>query len=104
MVDTPSAGSRLYDRVAGDHRKSIEQATNLDIKHFYCRMLVLNAVWVPLTESALIARYVPIWNSIVPGFGNHDPGAGRKAGKDIPLGHFASWKRSRNRGGPNGYI
>lgn len=36
-------------------------------------MLVLNAVWVPLTESALIARYVPVWNSIVPGFGNHAP-------------------------------
>ena len=81
VVDTPSAGTRLYDRIAGDHRKSIEQATNLDIKHFYCRMLVLNAVWVPLTESALIARYVPIWNSIVPGFGNHNPGAGRKAGR-----------------------
>ncbi len=80
-VDTPRAGSRLYDRVANDHRKSIEQAANLDVDHFYCRMLVLNAVWVPLTESALIARYVPVWNSIVPGFGNHAPGKGRAAGR-----------------------
>ena len=81
IVDTPQAGTRLYDRVANDHRKSIEAATNIDVSEFYCRMLVLNAVWVPLTESALIARYVPIWNSIVPGFGNHAPGKGRKDGK-----------------------
>lgn len=47
-VDTPLTGSRLYDRVANDHRKSIEEAVNLDIAHFYCRMLVLNAVWVHL--------------------------------------------------------
>lgn len=80
-VDTPRAGTRLYDRVANDHRKSIEAATNLKVEEFYCRMLVLNAVWVPLTESALIARYVPVWNSIVPGFGNHAPGKGRVAGK-----------------------
>lgn len=80
-VDTPLAGSRLYDRVSNDHRKSIEQAVNLDVAHFYCRMLVLNAVWVPLTESALIARYVPVWNSIVPGFGNHALGKGRAAGR-----------------------
>lgn len=80
-VDTPRAGTRLYDRVASDHRASIEAATNLRVEDFSCRMLVLNAVWVPLTESALIARYVPVWNSIVPGFGNHAPGRGRAAGK-----------------------
>lgn len=80
LVDTPQADSRLYDRVSKDHRKSIGQAVNLDVSHFSCRMLVLNAVWVPLTESALIARYVPVWNSIVPGFGNHAPGKGRAAG------------------------
>lgn len=81
VVDTPQAGMRLYDRVANDHRKSIEAATNIEVSEFQCRMLVLNAVWVPLTESALIARYVPVWNSIVPGFGNHAPGRGRAAGK-----------------------
>lgn len=81
VVDTPQAGTRLFDRVTNDHRKSIESATNIEVSEFQCRMLVLNAVWVPLTESALIARYVPIWNSIVPGFGNHAPGKGRIAGK-----------------------
>ena len=81
VVDTRQSGTALYDRVAKDHRKSIEQAINLDVEHFACKMLVLNAVWVPLTESALIGRYVPVWNSILPGFGNHDPGGGRKEGK-----------------------
>ena len=80
-VDARQSGSALYERVAQDHRSSIEKAINLDVKHFACKMLVLNAVWVPLTESALIGRYVPIWNSILPGFGNHAPGVGRKDGK-----------------------
>lgn len=80
-VDTPRVGTRLYNRLANDHRRSIDIAANLKIEEFYCRILVLNAVWVPLTESALIARYVPVWNSIVSGFGNHVPGKGRVAGK-----------------------
>lgn len=28
-------------------------------------------------EAELIRRYVPLWNSIIDGFGNHDPGSGR---------------------------
>lgn len=80
-VDAPRVGTRLYDRVARDHRASIEAAVNLRVEEFSCRMLVLHAIWVPLTESALIARYAPVWNSIVPGFGNHAPGKGRIAGK-----------------------
>ncbi|MBY4797667.1 Eco29kI family restriction endonuclease [Collinsella sp. AGMB00827] len=79
--DTPDMSTRLYDRVAREHRRSIEQATNLDIADFSCRMLILNPVWVALTESALISRYIQIWNSVVPGFGNHPPGKGRAAGK-----------------------
>ena len=80
-VDTSLAGSRLYERVSKDHRRSIEKAVNLEVSDFSCRMLVLNAIWVPLTESALIARYCPVWNNILRGFGNHDPGSGRAAGK-----------------------
>ena len=80
-VDARESGSALYNRVAKDHRKSIEQAINLDVRHFACKMSILNAVWVPLTESALIGKYVPIWNSVLPGFGNHDPGKGRKDGR-----------------------
>jgi hypothetical protein len=28
-------------------------------------------------EAELIRRYAPLWNSVVDGFGNHDPGKGR---------------------------
>jgi hypothetical protein len=28
-------------------------------------------------EAELIRRYRPLWNTVVDGFGNHDPGAGR---------------------------
>lgn len=29
-------------------------------------------------ESLLIGRFSPIWNTVVDGFGNHDPGSGRR--------------------------
>lgn len=80
-VDAPEAGKRLFDRISKDHRKSIERAVNLEVEHFSCKLLVLNAVWVPLTESALIGRYAPIWNSVITGFGNHQQGSGRISGK-----------------------
>jgi hypothetical protein len=28
-------------------------------------------------EAALIRSYKPIWNTLIDGFGNHDPGSGR---------------------------
>jgi hypothetical protein len=28
-------------------------------------------------EAELIRRYKPLWNTVVDGFGNHDPGSGR---------------------------
>jgi hypothetical protein len=34
-----------------------------------------------LAESLLIERYRPLWNVVVDGFGNHDPGSGRHQGK-----------------------
>lgn len=80
-INAPKAGNMLYKRIAADHRKSIEQAVNLDVSDFTCRILVLNPIWVMLAETSLIARYTPVWNSLLDGFGNHDPGAGRRQGK-----------------------
>ncbi|MDD7811584.1 Eco29kI family restriction endonuclease [Mycobacterium sp. CSUR Q5927] len=61
----------------GEHARSIIQATDLDIGDFSCRWLVVDPIWIPLGESVLIARFAPVWNVIVDGFGNHDPGSGR---------------------------
>lgn len=74
-----SKGSSLFSRL-DEHRKSIELAHNLDIKDFWCRYLVVDDIWIPLGESLLIQRYRPLWNSVVDGFGNHDPGSGRYKG------------------------
>lgn len=72
-------GIALYSRL-DEHRKSIEQATNLEIGDFWCRYLVVDDIWIPLGESLLIQRHRPIWNSLIDGFGNHDPGSGRHKG------------------------
>lgn len=69
----------LYERIRG-HRTSIQQATNLDVEDFYVRWLVTEPIWIPLGESILIGRYVPVWNSILWGFGNNEPGGGRGKG------------------------
>lgn len=72
-------GKKLFSRLE-EHRKSIEATSNLDIADFSCRHLVVDDVWIPLGESLLIQRHRPIWNSLIDGFGNHTPGAGRFKG------------------------
>lgn len=72
-------GQDLYKRIS-EHRKSIEAAVNLKVEDFCCRYLVLDDIWIPLGETLLISKTAPVWNSILDGFGNHDPGAGRRAG------------------------
>ncbi len=74
-LDIP-AGAVLYNRLA-EHAESIQGTKNLDIKHFACRYLVVDDIWIPLGESLLIEMFSPIWNRLIDGFGNHDPGKGR---------------------------
>ena len=69
-------GAVLYKRLK-EHADSIRQAEIIDIKDFLCRYLVVDDIWIPLGESLLIAQFSPIWNKLVDGFGNHDPGKGR---------------------------
>lgn len=69
-------GQSLFKRLR-EHGESIKQAENLDIDDFRCRFLVVDDIWIPLGESLVIAKYSPIWNKIIDGFGNHDPGKGR---------------------------
>ena len=70
----------LIDRLR-DHADSIKAAKNLDIDDFFCRYLIVDHLWLELAESMLIARFSPLWNKLIDGFGNHDPGSGRHAGK-----------------------
>ncbi len=70
-------GHALYSRLM-HHAKSITQTRNLSLSDFRCRYLVVVPVWIGLAERFLIEHYQPIWNTMVDGFGNHDPGSGRK--------------------------
>lgn len=71
--------SRALSRRLGEHARSVEAATNLETA-FTCRWLVVEPIWIPLGESVLISRFTPVWNGLLDGFGNHDPGAGRRLG------------------------
>ncbi len=73
-------GMPLFKRLS-EHAASVAQARSLDLIDFHCRYLVVEDIWIPLGESLLIARYQPLWNVIVEGFGNHDPGSGRHSGQ-----------------------
>lgn len=72
-------GRVLFDRLK-QHGRSIKYASNLDIADFHCRYLIVDDIWIPLGESLLIAKLDPLWNKLIDGFGNHDPGKGRHAG------------------------
>lgn len=74
-VDSRALSSRLRD-----HVKSITEARNLNLDDFFCRYLIVDDIWIPLGESLLIAKFTPLWNAVVDGFGNHDPGKGRHNG------------------------
>ena len=76
-------GHSLHNRLS-EHADSIVEASNLDIRDFQCRFLVVDDVWIPLAESLLIERFQPLWNVLVDGFGNHDPGSGRHQQKKSP--------------------
>jgi hypothetical protein len=70
-------GSVLYNRLS-EHAESIKQASStIRIEDFFCRYLVVDDIWIPLGESLLISKFMPIWNQFLDGFGNHDPGKGR---------------------------
>jgi len=69
----------LYGRLR-EHAESIHLAINLDLGDFVCRFLVVQDLWIPLAEQLLIAHFSPLWNRLIDGFGNHDPGAGRYNG------------------------
>lgn len=72
-------GEELHSRLR-EHAKSIKHTPSLKLGDFTCRFMVMEGAQSDLigtVEAALIRRYMPLWNSVVDGFGNHDPGKGR---------------------------
>ncbi|MEU3601034.1 Eco29kI family restriction endonuclease [Streptomyces sp. NPDC006798] len=67
----------LWDRIY-EHKQSLGQVHDLEISDFSVRYLVAIEAFVSIAERVMIRHYRPVWNSIVDGFGNHDPGANRR--------------------------
>lgn len=75
--------SSLYNRMK-QHVKSIGETRNLSTDDFACRFMIFEGDsqnMIAAVEAAIIAEKSPIWNSVIDGFGNHDPGAMRKSGR-----------------------
>jgi Eco29kI restriction endonuclease len=76
---TIQASATLYRRLS-EHAASIRAAENLELGDFKCRFVILEgeeSSLISTVEAAIIQRYRPLWNSVIDGFGNHDPGINR---------------------------
>ena len=63
-----------------EHSRSITLGDGLSLEDFMCRFVIFEDVgsdMISTIEAALIKLNVPLWNTAVDGFGNHDPGSGR---------------------------
>jgi hypothetical protein len=69
----------LFSRLS-EHARSIELGEGLTAADFMCRFVIFEDAgsdMISTIEAALIKLSRPLWNSVVDGFGNHDPGSGR---------------------------
>jgi hypothetical protein len=63
-----------------EHSRSITNGADLSLEDFMCRFVIFEDVgsdMISTIEAALIKLNIPLWNTAVDGFGNHDPGRGR---------------------------
>ncbi len=75
IVNASSLQQRLRE-----HARNIEAVKNLSRTEFTCRFMIMEGQesnLISTVESELIRRFIPLWNCVVDGFGNHDPGQGR---------------------------
>jgi len=76
LTKDSAKGTALRDRLR-QHASSIKETSNLEIDAFSFRHLVVEDIWIPLGENALIESFKPVWNGALDGFGNKDPGKRR---------------------------
>lgn len=78
-----SKGATLYNRLC-QHATTITSCKSLTVSDFACRFAIFEGgaiETIPVIEAALIGIHSPLWNSVIDGFGNHDPGGKRYGGK-----------------------
>lgn len=74
-----SQSKELFSRLR-EHSRSISAAQGLELEDFTCRFVIFedaSSDMISTIEAALIKLNMPLWNTVVDGFGNHDPGSGR---------------------------
>lgn len=76
QTDEQRARRELWERIR-EHRESTAFASDLDPSQFAVRYLVADELFIPMAERLMIRTFEPIWNVVIDGFGNHDPGGGR---------------------------
>lgn len=72
--------SREFAGRLREHGRSISVGAELALEDFMCRFVIFEADgsdMIGTIEAALIRLNTPLWNTVVDGFGNHDPGSGR---------------------------
>lgn len=82
-IEDDTTDRTLFQRLR-QHYNSIDAAKNLDPADFACRFVIFEGIaseMVAAVEAALIKKHNPLWNSVIDGFGNHDPGGRRTTGK-----------------------
>ena len=75
----PSQSKGLFNHLR-EHSRSIGIAQGLELRDFMCRFVIFEGASsdiIGTIEAALIKLNMPLWNTAVDGFGNHDPGSGR---------------------------
>lgn len=83
ILDKETSGNSLFNRLA-QHTSSINEGKQLSLADFTCRFVIFEGDSVSMiaaVESAIITEHTPLWNSVIDGFGNHDPGARRSTGR-----------------------
>lgn len=76
---TKAEATSLYSRLR-EHSRNISCCSNLSVSDFQTRFMILQGIESDLVvpiEAELIRKYRPLWNTLIDGFGNHDPGKGR---------------------------
>ena len=71
-----TSNQNLYSRLK-EHRNSIKQGNGIEIDEFMFKVIAMEIDLVSWGESVMIRHFQPVWNQIIDGFGNHDPGSGR---------------------------
>lgn len=82
-TDFEKTSNKLSERLS-QHARNVESVKNLRLDDFVCRLMILEesvAAMIASIEAALIAMHRPLWNSVIDGFGNHNPGRKRAMGK-----------------------